>query len=159
MGPGDHDPRTPHNRLYRSIGRGRLFGSFAGGLSVVDVRDLAAIIVKALDRGRIGERYLVVGANLRYVEVIRLISRACGRKAFPVPIPAPLVTAAGGLLELVSRATGKRPLLTAAYGRLSGWDAYASSAKSCADFEHTYLPVEKTIADGWEYFDWSNPKK
>ena len=82
-----------------------------------------------------------------------------GGKAFPVPIPAPLVTAAGGLLELVSRATGKRPLLTAAYGRLSGWEAYASNAKSRAEFEHTYLPVEKTIADGWAYFDWSNPKK
>ncbi len=159
MGPGDHDPRTPHNRLYRSIGRKRLFGSFAGGLSVVDVRDLAAIILKALDRGRIGERYLVVGANLRYPDVIRMISRACGRRAFPFPIPAAAVTAAGGILELASRVTGRRPLLTAAYGRLSGWEAYASNAKSRAEFEHEYLPIEKTIADGWTYYDWSNPKK
>jgi len=159
MGPGDHDHGTPHNRLYRTISRGALFGSFAGGLSVVDVRDLVAIILKALDRGRIGENYLVVGANLRYADVIRYISRACGRRAFPVPIPAPLVTAAGGLLELASRVSGRRPLLTAAYGRLSGWDAYASNAKSRAEFGHTYLPVEKTIADGWAYFDWSNPRK
>jgi dihydroflavonol-4-reductase len=159
MGPGDHDPNTPHNRLYRSICRGRLFGSFAGGLSVVDVRDLVAIILKALDRGRIGDKYLVVGANLRYPEVIRLISRACGRLAFPFPIPAPLVTAAGGILELASRATGRRPLLTAAYGRLSGWAAYASNAKSRAEFDHDYLPVEKTVADGWEYFNWKWPGK
>lgn len=159
MGPGDHDPNTPHNKLTRSIGRGRLFGSFAGGLSVVDVRDLVAIILKSLAGGRIGEKYLVVGANLRYADVIRLISRASGRRAFPVPIPAPLVSAAGGLLELTSRATRRRPLLTAAYGRLSGWVAYASNAKSRADFAHDYLPVEKTVADGWEYFDWKWPRK
>ena len=159
MGPGDHDPNTPHNKLYRSICRGRLFGSFSGGLSVVDVRDLVAIILKALDGGRIGEKYLVVGANLRYPEVIRLISRACGRRAFPFPIPAPLVTAAGGFLELSSRATGRRPLLTAAYGRLSGWEAYASNAKSRAEFGHEYLPIERTITDGWEYFNWKWPCK
>jgi dihydroflavonol-4-reductase len=159
MGPGDHNPNTPHNRLYRSICRGRLFGSFAGGLSVVDVRDLAAMIVAALDRGRVGEKYLVVGANLRYAHVIRLISRACGRRAFPFAIPAPVVTAAGALLEAISRATGRRPLLTAAYGRLSGWTAYASNAKSREEFGHVYLPVEKTIADGWAYFNWSSGRK
>ena len=97
--------------------------------------------------GRVGERYLVVGANLRYPDVIRLISRACGRRAFPFPVPAALVTAAGGALELVSKVSGKRPLLTAAYGRLSGWKAYASNAKSRAEFGHDYLPVETTIAD------------
>ena len=90
MGPGDHDPATPHNQLYRSICCGRLFGSFSGGLAVVDVRDLTAIILKSLSRGRVGEKYLVVGANLRYPDVIKRISRACGRRALPFPIPAPL---------------------------------------------------------------------
>jgi dihydroflavonol-4-reductase len=152
MGPGDHNPATPHNRLYRSICCGRLFGSFSGGLAIVDVRDLVALIRKALTGGRVGEKYLAVGANLRYPAVIKLISRACGRRAFPFKIPAPLVTAAGGGLELASRLTKKRPLLTAAYGRLSGWRAYYSNDKSRAEFGHTYLPAERTIADGWEYF-------
>jgi len=152
MGPGDHNPATPHNRLYRSICCGRLFGSFSGGLAVVDVRDLTAIILKSISRGRVGEKYLVVGANLRYPDVIKRISRVCGRRAFPVPIPAPLVMAAGGGLELASRLTKKRPLLTAAYGRLSGWRAYYSNDKSRAEFGHDYIPVEQTIADGWAYF-------
>lgn len=152
MGPGDHNPATPHNQLYRSICRGRLFGSFSGGLAVVDVRDLTATILKSLSRGRVGEKYLVVGANLRYPDVIKRISRVCGRRALPVPIPAPLVMAAGGGLELASRLTKKRPLLTAAYGRLSGWRAYYSNDKSRAEFGHDYIPIEQTIADGWAYF-------
>jgi len=152
MGPGDHAEGTPHNRLYRSIWRGPLFGSFCGGLAVVDVRDLTAIIRKALSGGRVGEKYLVIGANLPYTEVIRQVSRCCGRKAYPFAVPAPLIAAAGGMLELVSRCTGKRPLLTAAYGRLSGWYAYYDNGKSRKEFGHEYIPVERTIRDGWEYY-------
>jgi dihydroflavonol-4-reductase len=153
MGPGDHNPATPHNELYRRISRGPLFGSFAGGLAIVDVRDLVAIISKALEgQGGDGESYLVVGANLRYRDVIRRISRACGQRAFPFPIPAPLLAETGRVLEWFSRSTGQRPLLTAAYGRLSGWTAFYDNAKSRRDFSHTYIDVDTTIRDGWEYY-------
>jgi dihydroflavonol-4-reductase len=152
MGPGDHVEATPHNRLYRSIWHGPLFGSFCGGLAVVDVRDLTAIVGKALTGGRVGEKYLVIGANLPYAEVIRQVSRCCGRKAYPFAVPASLIAAAGGVLELASRFTGKRPLLTAAYGRLSGWYGYYDNGKSRREFGHEYIPVEQTIRDGWEYY-------
>lgn len=153
MGPGDHDPKTPHNELYRRISRGPLIGSFAGGLAVVDVRDLVAVILKALEgRGRDGQSYLVAGVNLPYREVIRLIAKACGRRAYPFPVPAPLLTAAGRALEGLSRVNRRRPLLTAAYGRLSGWTAYYDSSKSLVEFDHAYIPVERTVRDGWEYF-------
>ena len=153
MGPGDHNPSTPHNELFRRISQGRLFCSFAGGLAIVDVRDLVAIILKALEgAGRDGESYLVVGANLPYREVIRRISRTCGRRAFPFPVPPPLMVAAGRVLEWSSRRTGRRPLLTAAYGKLSGWTAYYDNAKSRREFDHDYIPVDKTIRDGWRYY-------
>jgi dihydroflavonol-4-reductase len=153
MGPGDHNPSTPHNELYRRISGGPLFGSFAGGLAIVDVRDLVSILLKALEgSGRNGENYLVVGANLAYKEVIRQIGRACGRRAYPFPVPAPLLAAAGRVLEKASRRTGRRPLLTAAYGRLSGWTAYYDSAKSRRDFGHVYIDADKTIRDGWDYY-------
>ena len=152
MGPGDHAEATPHNRLYRSIWNGPLFGSFRGGLAIVDVRDLTAIVRKALVAGRVGEKYLVVGANLSYSEVIRQVSRCCGRKAFPFAVPAPLIAVAGGVLEMISRCTGKRPLLTSAYGRLSGWFAYYDNGKSRREFGHEYIAMERTICDGWEYY-------
>ncbi|MBE3110309.1 MAG: NAD-dependent epimerase/dehydratase family protein [Acidobacteria bacterium] len=153
MGPGDHNPATPHNELYRRISRGPLFGSFSGGLAIVDVRDLAALILKALEgRGRDGESYLVVGANLRYRDVIQSISLACGRRAYPFPIPGPLLAAAGHILERTARKTGRRPLLTAAYGRLSGWTAYYDNTKSRREFGHTYIDADTTIRNGWTYF-------
>lgn len=153
MGPGDHDPRTPHNRLYGMISKNRITGSFTGGLAVVDVRDLVELIGDALEgKGRDGERYLAVGANLLYADVIRRIGGSCGLKSLPIPIPAGLVAAGGGLAEGISAIFKKRPLITFAYGRLSGWTSYYDNGKSVREFGHAYRPIEQTIADGWAYY-------
>ncbi len=153
MGPGDRNPATPHNELYKRISGRVQIGSFAGGLAIVDVRDLAAVILKAVEgRGRNGESYLVVGANLPYSEVVRRISRACGRTAYPFPVPSPLLTTAGRILERAARRSGRRPLLTAAYGRLSGWTAYYDNSKSRREFDHGYIDADRTIEDGWTYY-------
>ena len=153
MGPGDHNPATPHNELYKRICGRNQIGSFAGGLAIVDVRDLAAIILKCLEgRGRNGESYLVVGANMTYPEVVRRISRACGRRSYPFRVPAPLLAVAGRVLEGTARLTGRRPLVTAAYDKLSGWTAYYDNAKSRREFDHAYIDADTTILDGWRYF-------
>jgi dihydroflavonol-4-reductase len=153
MGPGDHNPATPHNKLYEGVYRGTLFGSFGGGLGVVDVRDVCAIIGKALTAGRVGEKYLLVGANLTYQEVLRLIGRHAGRRVHPFPVPGAFLTAAGLALETMSYLTRRPPLLTFAYGRLSGWSVYYANAKSRREFDHAYTPIDETIRDACRYFE------
>ena len=152
MGPGDPFPSTPHNQLYDRIYNKTLFGCFGGGLAVTDVRDLAEILMKALTMGTVGEKYLVVGANVEYTTVVKAIGSCFRRKVYPFRVPAILLTAAGAVMELVSGLTGKRPLLTRSYGRLSGWFGYYANGKSREAFGHEYLPFEKTIADGCHYF-------
>jgi dihydroflavonol-4-reductase len=152
MGPGDPIPSTPHNQLYRRVAKKPQFVCFGGGLAVTDVRDLAEIILKALTMGKVGEKYLVVGANVEYATVLRAIGACFRRTVYPLRIPGFLLAAAGALLELISLFTGKRPLLTRAYGRLSGWYGYYANAKSRETFSHEYRPFEQTIADGCRYF-------
>jgi len=157
MGPGDANPATPQNQLVARIYRQGLVGCFAGGLAVVDVRDLAAIILKALDEGRSGEKYLIVGANLTYQDVVRKIAARAGRRVHPFRIPGPVVAAVGGVIERVAEARGKRPLLSRAYGRLSGIKAYYSNAKSREAFSHAYREIDRTIADGCDDFTSRGP--
>jgi len=152
MGPGDPDPCSAHNQLYARIYSGKLFGCFAGGLAVADVRDLAGIIVKALAGGAVGERYLVVGANLPYTQVVQAIGDCFRKKVRPFRVPSFLLTAGGAAMELASLISGRRPVLTAAYGRLSGWYCYYSNRKSVAAFGHSYVPFARTIADACAYF-------
>ena len=153
MGPGDFDRRTPHNQLYERVYGGRMVGSFSGGLGVVDVRDVASLIVKSLAQGKAGGNYLLVGANLRYRDVLRLIGKYAGQRVYPFPVPGTILSAAVLSLEMVSLLTRKKPLLTYAYGRLSAWTTFYSNAKSRRDFSHEYIPVEETIRDACRYFE------
>jgi dihydroflavonol-4-reductase len=158
IGPGDPNPSTPHNQLYHRIYKGPLIGCFSGGLAVVDVRDLVRIILKALDSASLdsdvnGKKYLVVGTNVKYTEVVKAIARHAGKKAYPFPVPSFLLTFLGTCLELLSSITRRRPLLTRAYGKLSGWKTYYSNERSKKDFNHEYIPFEQTIEDSCRYFE------
>lgn len=153
MGPGDPDPATPHNRLYGLVRASRVALTFSGGLAVVDVRDLCDVILAALERGEVGGRYLAVGANVTYAEVVTAIAREFGREVRPVAVPGPLVTAAGAALELASLLTRRRPLLTAGYGRLSGLTAYYDNAKSRRLLGRDYRPFAETVRDGCRFYE------
>jgi dihydroflavonol-4-reductase len=153
MGPGDLDVQTPHNQLYDRIYQKGLVGCFSGGLAVVDVRDLVDIIVKSLGSNKISGKYLVVGANVKYADVVRAIAKHGQKRVFPFPVPASLLMAIGSLAEAIGKIARRRPLLTYAYGKLSGWVVYYSNEKSKRDFDHHYRPIEKTIGDGCRYYE------
>jgi len=153
MGPGDQNIQTPHNQLYYRIYKKRLFGCFSGGLAVVDVRDLVEIIINCLDSQISGEKYLIVSTNVEYSQVLRGIGKYANRKTYPFPIPAFLLTVLGGLLERISFNRDRKPLITYAYGKLSGWKTYYSNEKSRSEFNHEYRPLDRTIKDSCKYFE------
>ncbi len=140
MGPGDPEPYSAHNRLYGNMFRLPVFiGTFGGGLAVVDVRDLVATILAAAERGRSGESYLSVGANVPYKEVLSLMARHAGKKFLPIVIPSFALACAGWLAELLSRLTRRRPLLTLAWAASDG-PPYYSNRKSIDELGVSYRP-------------------
>ncbi|MCX8058418.1 MAG: NAD-dependent epimerase/dehydratase family protein [Spirochaetes bacterium] len=153
MGPGDPDINTPHNQIYKRVYEGKFFGCFSGGLAVVDVRDIVKIIIKIIKNNYKNDKYLIVGKNLRYKEVIKTIEKYSGKKTYPFSITPFILTFAGSILETISLITNKKPLLTKAYGRLSGWKAYYSNKKSIETFNHSYIDFDKTIEDSCKYFE------
>jgi dihydroflavonol-4-reductase len=153
IGPGDPNIKTPHNQLYDRIYKKGLFGCFSGGLAVVDVRDLVEIIIKAIELKALCEKYLVVGANVRYADVVRAIAKYGNKRIFPFPVPGFLLSALGRFLEFIAKVTNRKPLLTYAYGKMSGWTVYYSNEKSKREFHHEYRPFEKTIEDSCRYFE------
>lgn len=160
MGPGDPVAGSAHNRLYGNMYKSPFFfGTFAGGLAVVDVRDLVEVILAAAERGRKGESYLAVGANIPYERVLEVMARKAGKRFVPFAVPPFLLVAAGAAAELASLVTRKRPLITVAYGRLSGWTAYYSSEKSRNELGASYRSLEETIGDACEYYEKAFLKK
>ena len=154
MGPGDPSPNSAHNRLYSDMYRRPFFfGTFAGGLAVVDVRDLTAVLIAAAEKGKSGNCYLAVGANVPYRRVLEIMSTHARKPFIPFAVPPFLLTNAGRLMEAFSRITKKRPLLTSAYGRLSGWTAYYSNEKSIRELGVTYRPLQATIGDACDWYE------
>lgn len=153
VGPGDPSPGSAHNRLYNTIFSLPFFaGSFGGGLAVVDVRDLVEVVLAAAARGRRGEKYLAVGANIPYTTILALMARYAGKRYFPFVVPSFSLVAAGWTVELLSVLTRKRPLITKAYGQLSGWTAYYTNRKSIEELGVSYRPLENSIRDACSYY-------
>ena len=153
MGPGDPYPGSAYNQLMRTVYRAPVLPAFTGGQAVVDVRDVAEIVVKSLTSPTAQGPYVLASANLRYPEILKAILKHAGRRVPIVPVPAPLLASAGWAIEGLNRAVGRRSLLTHAYGRMSGWETYYANERGRQEFNHEYIDFDKTIEDGCRYFE------
>jgi hypothetical protein len=78
--------------------------------------------------------------------------QAAGKGFLPISAPPRLLAFAGSLMERMAERSGAKPLLTASYGRLSGWRAYYSAAKSQSELGMRYRAMETSMCDGLAYF-------
>ena len=72
------DTADTSTRMIGSYLRGRLPGVVDGRVNIVDVRDVAAGHLKAAESGRPGERYVLGGHNMGWVELLARVGRLTG---------------------------------------------------------------------------------
>jgi dihydroflavonol-4-reductase len=134
IGEGDDAP-TPTGQMVRGIASGRYRATLrSGGLNLVDVRDIARGHVLALERGRVGERYILGGTNLTLAEVFAVLARAAHRRPPRIRLP---YTAARGL-ALIGLANAQEVALA----RLPAW---FSSAKAQQELGYEPAPIEAAV--------------
>ena len=108
-GPSDHSAVGAN---FRALAEGRLrYRAFESlGLNLVHIDDLADGILRALDRGRAGECYVLGGEITTLGAAYRAVANATGRALPPFVLPTALARLAGRLLpsmrEVVSSADG-----------------------------------------------------
>lgn len=78
FGPGDVKPTS--GKLFLMAAKGWAFFYPDGVQDVVDVRDVAASHVRAAERGKPGERYILGGETMTYREMLATIARVAGRR-------------------------------------------------------------------------------
>jgi len=119
---------------------------FEGGFSVVDVEDVARGSLQAMERGRDGERYILAGDNLTVKELFDLLADLTGLKAPTIKAPVGLVRAIASVMELASRATGKRPMLDRSQvDEFAGKYGYFDSSKAKRELGYTHLSARDTL--------------
>lgn len=110
MALGEFDAGPSTGRLITAIASGRMSRYVPGARNVIDAAEAGRGLLLALERGRVGERYLLAGENVQLSELTARIAALLGK---PAPRPIPLVVARGiaALGRARYRLTGHLPLL------------------------------------------------
>jgi dihydroflavonol-4-reductase len=85
----------------------QLFPDFV--LNLVDVRDVAAGLLLTMERGRIGERYILGGENIALKKLLAIVATISGRATLRIPIPALIAQTTAAMMEFVANCMTKRP--------------------------------------------------
>jgi dihydroflavonol-4-reductase len=121
----------------------------AGGMAFVDVRDAAAGLIAAFERGRPGERYLLNAKNLTVVAFLERLERITGVRAPRLPMPRQREIAIGmnKLFSRAVRAIGGEPPVDEVSVEMAQYFWYASSAKAERELGWTLRDPGVTLRD------------
>lgn len=133
--------------------RGRLSIHFGGGNCFVDVRDVAAGIRLAWQRGRAGERYILGGTNRSMSAFFAELSRVSPE---PIPrwrLPSAIGPAIAGIERLFSRKKRPRAYLSDAQARLLPWFFYFDSGKAKREIGFAPRPLSVSLSDAFDFWE------
>jgi len=151
LGPDDFSP-SEFGTLCGRFWTGRLPVHFGGGNNFVDVRDVAAGIVAALDRGRTGERYILGGANRSLTAFFGELAAATGCAIPRWRLPGALAPAIAWAEEQFRVKRRRRAYLSPAQARLLPWFFYFDSAKARRELGYAPRPLASTLADAFQFW-------
>jgi dihydroflavonol-4-reductase len=131
---------------------GRIPAFIDTGLNLVHVDDVAAGHLAAMDRGRLGERYILGGQDVSLGRMLADIAGLTGRKAPTVSLPrAPLYPLAV-ITEAVAYVTNKEPFLTLDALKMASHKMFFSSAKAERELGYAARPYIEGLADALAWF-------
>ena len=82
-------------RLIRLVATGKLPGVPPGEGTWAHAGEVAKAHLTAVDKGRVGERYLLGGTHATYLDAVRLIGQLTGKKVPTKPMPGWIIRALG----------------------------------------------------------------
>jgi nucleoside-diphosphate-sugar epimerase len=123
------------------------------GVAPVHVDDVAAGIVLALDKGRIGESYVLAGPPMRHGEALATAARVGGHRLTRVRVPSRLLRAgapyASRLPARLAARFGLPPNMNEVVSASDGVTYWASSAKAQGELGFASRPLEQGFRDAF----------
>ena len=151
VGPRDVKP-TPTGRLIVEAAAGRVPAFVDTGLNMVHVDDVAEGHLAALERGRIGERYILGGQNASLSDILATVAQQTGRKAPRMKIPRGAIYPIAYVAEALARRTGREPFVTVDGLRMSKNLMFFTSAKAERELGYRARPYAEGIKDAIDWF-------
>jgi len=144
LGPGD---RHNWSRMIRLVDTGKLPGIPPGGGAFSDVREVARAHVQAFHHGRPGQRYLLGGENIAFLELVRMTGEILGRKVPARASPAWLLRAMARLYETRSMLSKKEPDLTPESAAMITQHIDCDSSRAQRELNYRFTPPRDLLLD------------
>ena len=147
LGPFDYRPSLQSEAIIKFY-RGKIPALVPGGYDWVDVRDIASVVISALEKPLNNQEYILSGHWKSVVELAHAITASGGKKPPSFTCPFWLARIGVPFLNIGSYLTGTKLLYTAASLDALQYSTHnISSDKAKRDFNFQPRPFEETVAD------------
>ena len=150
FGPGDW---AFTGRLLSLATNPAMVAYLPGGASIVGVDDVVDGLIRAMERGRTGEAYLLAGENLTFGETVRTLADCADGVVPRIRVPAVGVHALGAAAGAINRVAGTR-FFPGNYGmsRLLTRELYYRSTKAERELGYSHDPLSVHAGDAIEWY-------
>lgn len=129
-----------------------LFFAPGGGCSAVDVRDVTDGIISAIKLGKRGERYILAGQNITYLELWKMMAKVMGKRPPRVRMSNALATVVGWVGDAISKLMGREADLNSGAIKLGQMYNWYSSDKARREIGYRVTDIEVALSDAWDWF-------
>jgi dihydroflavonol-4-reductase len=152
VGPGDRG-RSPPTQMILDFCRGRRKEYLDAELNLIDVRDVALGMVRAMEVGRPGRRYLLGYENLGILEVFTLLGEVVGLPPPRRRVPYLLALAVACSSEVLADSWTHRPPAATLTGvKLTRRRMHFDSSASLAELGLRPRPVRTSLREAVAWF-------
>lgn len=152
VGPGDLG-RSPPTQMMLDFCKGKRREYLDAELNLIDVRDVAEGMIRAMEGGQPGRRYLLGNENLSILTVFQMLARLTGLPAPRWRVPYPVALVAAYVSEFVADVyTHRAPAATVTGVKLTRRRMHFDPSRSLAELKLHPRPVVETLAETVAWF-------
>ena len=151
VGERDIKP-TATGRMILDFLRGKIPAYVDTGLNLVDVRDVAAGHILAMERGRVGEKYILGNKDMSLKAILDSLSRIAGLPSPRLRVPHWLPLAVAAADTALARVRGGTPRFELDAVRLSRKKMFFDPGKAVRDLGMPQTPVDQALERAVTWF-------
>jgi dihydroflavonol-4-reductase len=152
IGPGDRG-RSPPTQMILDFCLGKRREYLNAELNLIDVRDVALGISRAMERGRPARRYLLGHENLAIRKIFAELSQMAGVPEPRRRVPYGLALAAAYVNEFwADVVTHRLPVATVTGVKLTRRTMHFDASRSLAELDLKPRPIRQSLADAVAWF-------
>ena len=149
---GPYDSKPSSGKMILALHKGKVPGYTNGGKNYVAVKDAVVAIANAIDKGRIGECYILGNENLTYKEAFEKLANAIGAKPPRLKLANIVVKSYGACCSLLAKIFGFVPAVTKELATISCDHHYYSAEKARKELDLPQTPIETGAKECFEWF-------